>query len=78
MADHQSKPNTGVLFKNDRKRDDKDPGYQGTLNIDGKDYWLSAWVNIAQRDGSKYFSLRVRPKTTSKEHNKSDFDDPLK
>lgn len=48
--------NKGVLFKNKKKETDKHPDYNGSINIDGTDYWLSAWINEAQ-DGSKYMSL---------------------
>lgn len=41
--------NRGVLFKNDRKTSDKHPDYKGTANMDGRDYYVSAWV----RDGKK-------------------------
>lgn len=61
--------NTGILTANERKRDDKDPSHQGSINIDGKEYWLSAWVNTG-REGSKlagkrYFSIKVKPKLQS-------------
>jgi hypothetical protein len=58
--------NTGILTSNDRKRNDRDPTHQGSINIDGREYWLSAWVNTG-KDGGKlagqrYFSIKVRPK----------------
>lgn len=54
--------NRGVLFENDRKETDNHPDYTGKLNVDGKEYWLSAWV----KDGNKgeFFSLSVKPKDT--------------
>lgn len=36
--------NRGVLFKNDRKTTDKHPDYKGNANLDGRDYWVSAWI----------------------------------
>lgn len=36
--------NRGVLFKNDRKTSDKHPDYKGNANLDGRDYWVSAWI----------------------------------
>ena len=54
--------NKGALFKNDRKEKDTHPDYKGSINIDGKDYWLSAWVNTAKNSGAKYFGLSVQPK----------------
>jgi hypothetical protein len=58
--------NTGILTSNDRKRNERDPSHQGSINIDGREYWLSAWVNTG-KDGGKlagqrYFSIKVRPK----------------
>ena len=50
------KENKGVLFKNKNKKTDSHPDYNGSINIDGTDYWLSAWINESQ-DGQKYMSL---------------------
>ena len=55
------KPNSGFLMKNKKQRDDSDPGYQGSINVDGKDFWLSEWLNTSKA-GEKYFSVRVNPK----------------
>jgi len=40
----EKKDNSGVLFKNDKKETEKHPHYKGNITVDGKDYWLSAWV----------------------------------
>lgn len=53
--------NSGVLFKNDRKQKDSHPDYQGQINVNGTDYWLSAWIK-ASKDGTKRMSLAVKPK----------------
>jgi hypothetical protein len=55
------RPNTGALFKNDRREKDSHPEYKGDINIDGTDYTLSAWVKETKA-GRKFFSLSVRPK----------------
>ena len=54
--------NKGALFKNDRREKDTHPHYKGSINVDGQEYWLSAWVNEAKADGRKYFGLSVTPK----------------
>lgn len=46
----------GVLFKNDRKETDSHPDYNGSINIEGTEYWLSAWIN-EDKNGKKYMSL---------------------
>ena len=60
----EQKDMSGVLFKNDRRRDGKeDPHLQGSCTIDGRRYWLSAWSNTVQRgerQGEKYLALRFR------------------
>ena len=54
------KNNRGVLFKNDRKEADTHADYQGTINVDGKDFWLNAWIK--DNGKGKFFSLSVKPK----------------
>jgi uncharacterized protein (DUF736 family) len=53
--------NRGSLFKNDRKDDSKFPDYKGSINVDGTDYWLSAWIKVS-KDGNKFMSLSVKNK----------------
>lgn len=53
--------NRGSLFKNDRKDDAKFPDYKGSINVDGTDYWLSAWIKIS-KDGNKFMSLSIKNK----------------
>lgn len=49
----------GVLFKNDRKENENQPGYTGKIEIDGIEYRLSAWVKEGKK--GKFFSLSVQP-----------------
>jgi uncharacterized protein (DUF736 family) len=53
--------NRGSLFKNDRKDDAKFPDYKGSINVDGTEYWLSAWIKVS-KDGAKFMSLSVKNK----------------
>jgi uncharacterized protein (DUF736 family) len=52
----------GALFRNDRKEDDNDPDYRGTLNVGGVEHWLNAWLRTSAKTGRKYMSLSVKPK----------------
>lgn len=58
--------NSGLLARNQRKEKDTHPDYTGSINVDGVDYWLSAWVKEGREgtrlEGQKYFSLSLRPK----------------
>jgi hypothetical protein len=58
--------NSGLLARNDKQGNDSRPDYRGSINVDGTEYWLSAWIKTG-RDGTKlagqrYMSLSVQPK----------------
>jgi uncharacterized protein (DUF736 family) len=55
--------NRGALFKNtdDDKVEGKHPDYRGNINVDGTEYWLSAWLKTSKA-GMKYMSLSIKPK----------------
>lgn len=57
---YDQKDMSGVLFRNDRKEKDTHPDYTGNARIDGRDYWLSAWIKDG-RNG-KFMSLALKPK----------------
>lgn len=52
----------GVLFRNSRKTGDSHPDFQGNINVGGVEFWLSAWVKEAKKDGSQFLSLSVKKK----------------
>lgn len=54
------KDNSGVLFKNDKQDNERAPQYKGNITVDGKDYWLSAWVKEGK--SGKFMGLAVAPK----------------
>jgi hypothetical protein len=49
--------NRGVLFKAHAKPTETHPDYKGSINVNGVDWWLSAWVN---KDGR--ITVQVRTK----------------
>tara|TARA_B110000503_G_C7069375_1_gene380193 strand:+ start:626 stop:877 length:252 start_codon:yes stop_codon:yes gene_type:complete len=55
--------NRGSIWKNDRKTTETHPDYSGTINVEGKEYWLSAWK---RRDDASakapILSFSVQPK----------------
>lgn len=63
--------NKGVLFRNERRQNDKQPEYTGNINFDGTDCWLNAWVKT-DKNGRKYFSLSVKKKEPRGEESQAD------
>jgi hypothetical protein len=76
MTKQYSDENRGALFSNkDRKETADHPDYTGNLNIDGNDYWLSAWLKKSKK-GMTFMSLAARPKNAeSAKETKPEFDD---
>lgn len=60
MSDYDN-TNRGALFRNDRKQQDNHPDHTGSINVDGVEYWLSAWAKTS-KSGQKFFSLSVKQK----------------
>lgn len=60
-----SKDNTLVLFKNDKKETDKHPDMKGQGQVEGKEYWLSAWKNVSQ-EGQGYLKISLQLKDSIK------------
>jgi hypothetical protein len=54
------KNNAGFLFKNDRKEKDTHKDYTGKCQIDGKHYWIAAWIH-KRETGDNYLSLDFTP-----------------
>jgi hypothetical protein len=48
----------GTLGKNKRREKDTHPEYTGKCEIDGRMYWISAWIKEGQ--GEKFFSLSFK------------------
>lgn len=61
MADYDN-TNTGVLFTNKKKTSNKAPDLKGSVNVNGKEFWLSGWFTFKKSDGEKYISLRLEEK----------------
>jgi hypothetical protein len=74
--------NRGALFRNDDKdpNDDRDRDYNGTLDIEGTEYWVSGWVKTSKA-GKKYLSLSVKAKAekppASKKSRADDLNDQI-
>lgn len=54
----ETKNNTGVLFTNDQKGNDKAPNYKGKVNVNGKEMEVAGWVKEGKN--GKYLSLSFK------------------
>jgi hypothetical protein len=54
--------NRGVAFINDTKESDSHPDMKGSINIEGTEYWLSAWWKTPQKGGEDFLSFSVKLK----------------
>lgn len=62
MSQQYDNSNRGVLFKVEAyKKRERGPDYSGSLNVDGVEFSLDAWIKEAQ-SGRKYMSLSVKLK----------------
>ena len=50
--------NRGVLFRDEKRTNEKAPEYTGTINVDGVEKRLAAWIKES-KTGKKFFSLSV-------------------
>jgi hypothetical protein len=77
--------NRGAIWKNDKMRPDKqDPEFTGSLNVEGVDYWVSAWKRKeGAKEGSPALSFSLRSKDSQRAANPApatsepEFDDDL-
>jgi len=50
----ETKTNTGAIFKNDKKTNEKQPDYRGKVNVNGKEMEVALWVK--QGKAGSFFS----------------------
>lgn len=62
MAEYDN-TNRGAIWKNDNKTEDKHPDFKGSLNVDGVEYWVSAWRRKeGAKESSPALSFKIQPK----------------
>lgn len=58
--------NRGVLFKNNKRTNERQPEYNGSVEVNNVEYYISAWVKQS-KNGNKFFSLSFTPKGEQQE-----------
>lgn len=55
--------NRGAIWKNDKKETEKHPDFRGELNVNGANFWVSAWRRApGAPDKAPALSFAVTPK----------------
>lgn len=65
MADYDN-TNRGAIFKNEKKETEKHPDFTGSLNVNGQEFWVSAWKRRPdQSEKSPALSFSIKAKDSS-------------
>lgn len=64
----------GVLFRNKKKTKESQPDMTGSAEIEGVEYWVSAWSNESKQ-GQKFLSLAFTVKEESEDEDDEDDED---
>jgi hypothetical protein len=54
--------NHGSLSRNKKKEKETQPSHKGSCIIEGREHWISAYVNENRDSGEKYFKLYFEEK----------------
>lgn len=62
MSQQYDRTNTGIISKNERKETETHPDIRGSINVEGREYWLDGWRKERNDGSGSFYSLRVKPK----------------
>lgn len=72
--------NTGALFVKKERKTEKQPNFQGKINVNGHEYDIAGWTKLS-KTGDKFISLKIEePRDTKKAEPKpaqTDFGDEI-
>lgn len=83
MAEYDN-TNRGAIFKNEKKETPNHPDFTGAINVDGVEYWVSAWKRkegASPKAPALSFSISPKDKSaisktqTQSNEQKGSFDD---
>ena len=63
MSNEYDNVNRGAVWKNENKKSENHPDFSGSINIEGREFWLSGWRKKSDAsDRAPLVSFSVRPK----------------
>lgn len=66
MAQEYDNNNRGSIWKNEKKETDTHPDFTGSLNVNGVEYWVSAWKRKqGASEKAPALSFSIKPKDAS-------------
>jgi hypothetical protein len=77
------KTNRGSIWKNEKKESDKHPDFTGSLDVNGVEYWVSAWKrkpDAKPKAPALSFSIKPKEQKPKEQEPKTDgefFDDDI-
>ncbi len=54
--------NKGAFWKNEDRKSDTHPHYKGSINVEGVEYWLSAWKSDGSNPKAPLIKLSIQKK----------------
>lgn len=75
MEIREQRDMSGILFRNGRKTEPNHADYTGQATIDGKKFYINAWVNEGKN--GKFMGLRFKLRQEKPIENSPDFDDEI-
>jgi hypothetical protein len=73
MSNERDYPNSGILFRDDKKQSDRDRDYKGTGDIDcphcgGRlQFWISGWIKQGRKGKFISFSFKAKEESTARQ-----------
>jgi uncharacterized protein (DUF736 family) len=68
------KENTGMVFRNEYKKEENHPDFKGKINVDGTEKEIALWSN-PPKDGKKgYFGIKISDPYVTEEPNAGDIE----